>query len=85
MRRMDKLDLQATLSSAVAPPDLPAAPPVERRAGKDRREAEIGPPSRHERRTTLEARRPQVIELEMSPSEWAMFGDPPPPVGASGH
>jgi hypothetical protein len=78
MRRMDKVDLQTTLPSAVARSDLPTAPPVERRAGRDRRDAEIGPPSRHERRTTLEARKPQVVELEMSPSEWAMFGGPPP-------
>jgi hypothetical protein len=84
MRRTDKLGLQVPLSRVVAPSDLAAAPPVERRACKDRRKAENGPPSRHERRTTLEARRPQVVELEMSPSEWAMFDDPAP-AGSSGH
>ena len=83
MRRLDKLESQGTLSSVVAPSGLPAAPRAERRAGKDRRKAEIGPPSRHERRTTLEARKPQVIELEMSASEWAMLGDSPAPAEPS--
>jgi len=85
MRRTDKLDSQLALPSVVTPSDRPATPKTERRTGKDRRNAEAGPPTRHERRTSLEARRPQVVELEMSPSEWAMFGDLPPPSGISGH
>ena len=84
MRRIDKPDLQDSLLSRVAaPPDLAAGRPLERRAGKDRRKAEAGPPGKHERRTTLEARKPQVVEVEMSASEWAMF-DVPPPADKSG-
>jgi hypothetical protein len=83
---MDNPDQQhSLLSRAAEPADLPAGPPVERRAGKDRRSAEIGPPSKRERRTTLEARKPQVVEVDLSPSEWALFGDSPPPKDASGH
>ena len=78
---MDKLDLQRTLLSA----DTPATRPAERRTGKDRRNTEIGPPGKHDRRTALEARKPQVVELEMSPSEWAMFSCPPLSAGQSGH
>lgn len=83
---MDKLDLQGTLLSAdTLPTGLSVARPAERRTGKDRRHAEIGPPGKHDRRTALEARKPQVVELEMSPSEWAMFSCPPLSAGQSGH
>jgi hypothetical protein len=83
MGRMDKLNLQGTLPSAPAPSGLPAAQPTDRRAGKDRRSAEVGPPGKRDRRTALEARKPQVIELEMSPSEWAAFTDLPLAPGKS--
>lgn len=82
MGRMDKLELQDPLLSAPAPS---TALPAERRTGKDRRDAELGPPGKRERRTALEARKPQVVELEMSPSEWAAFGDVLPAADKSGH
>jgi hypothetical protein len=85
MGRMDKLNPQGDLLSASAPSGLPAAQPTDRRAGKDRRTAEVGPPGKRERRTALEARKPQVVELEMSPSEWAAFNDLPPAPGNSSH
>jgi hypothetical protein len=46
-------------------------PPTERRAGQDRRTVEGSPPSRRERRRGLEARKPEVSELEMTSAEWA--------------
>ncbi len=54
----------------------PTAPKVktpitERRAGPDRRAIEGSPPGRRERRRGVEARRPEVSELEMSGAEWA--------------
>jgi hypothetical protein len=44
---------------------------TERRSGKDRRHADNGPLGRHERRRHLEPRKPEVLELELSDSEWA--------------
>jgi hypothetical protein len=76
MGRMHNFDLLHTLPSVIAP-DLPSGLAAERRAGKDRRSAETGPPGKHERRTALEARKPQVVELEMSASDWAAFNDAP--------
>ncbi len=49
----------------------PKMPPTERRAGPDRRTVEGSPPSRRERRRGVEARKPEVSELEMSSAEWA--------------
>jgi hypothetical protein len=43
----------------------------ERRSGEDRRKIDQGPPGKHERRRSLEARKPEVVEREMSDSEWA--------------
>jgi hypothetical protein len=43
---------------------------AERRTGEDRRRRDVGPPGRHERRRGLEARKPEVVELEISESEW---------------
>jgi hypothetical protein len=81
---MHKLDLQGNLSGVGASSDRRAATFVERRAGKDRRTTEAGPPGKRERRTTLEARKPQVVEVEMSSSDWALFTDAPLPPGAPG-
>ena len=43
----------------------------ERRNGEDRRQRDGEPPGRHERRRGVESRQPEVIELDMSTSEWA--------------
>jgi hypothetical protein len=52
-------------------------PPSERRSGDDRRRAEGAPPSRHERRRGLEPRLPEVVELDMTTSEWmTLSGEP---------
>ena len=48
---------------------------AERRAGNDRRRRDVGPPGRHERRRGLEARKPEVVELEISESEWAALNE----------
>lgn len=48
------------------------APKTERRAGKDRRKVDKGPqPGKRERRIHLESRKPDVQELEVTPSAWA--------------
>jgi hypothetical protein len=45
-------------------------PPADRRSGRDRRQVDGGPPSRHERRRNVEPRQPEVVELEFSQSQW---------------
>jgi len=51
-------------------PSRPTAAPTERRSGRDRRQVEKGPPGSRDRRVGLEPRRPEVVELEVSVSEW---------------
>lgn len=53
-----------------------APPESNRRSGADRRRVDSGPPGKHDRRRSMEPRKPEVIELEMSNSEWsALSGD----------
>ena len=53
------------------------APPVDRRSGKDRRQVDGNPPGR-ERRRNVEPRKPEVVELDLTPSEWgALTGEGP--------
>ena len=48
---------------------------VDRRSGKDRRQVEEGPPpGKPERRRGLEPRQPDVIELQLTDSEWSALG-----------
>jgi len=49
----------------------------EQRSGKDRRQADRGPPGKHERRRGLEPRMPEVVEREMSNSEWSALSQEP--------
>lgn len=42
----------------------------ERRSGRDRRGKDKGPPTGRDRRVGMEPRRPEVTEVEFSPSEW---------------
>ena len=42
----------------------------ERRSGRDRRERELGPHSGPEHRRRVEARKPEIDELELSEDEW---------------
>lgn len=52
-----------------SPPARPADP--NRRTGSDRRKVDKVPPGGRERRVSLEPRKPEVIERELTPSEWA--------------
>ena len=45
--------------------------PAERRSGRDRRKVDKGSPTGRERRVSLEPRKPEITEIEVSPSEWA--------------
>jgi hypothetical protein len=45
----------------------------ERRSGNDRRQQDIGPPGKIDRRKTVEARKPEIIEVELSETEWALL------------
>ena len=57
----------------------------ERRSGADRRRADKGPPrGRRERRVGMEPRRPEVREVELTPSEWAGLLDDSRPAGSGG-
>ena len=48
---------------------------AERRPGKDRRKTEVSTIGPFDRRKTVEQRKIQVVEVEMSESEWeALFG-----------
>ena len=42
----------------------------ERRSGKDRREEELGSPGKIDLRRHVEARRPEILEIELSETEW---------------
>ena len=46
---------------------------VERRSGKDRRRHESQPPGTWERRRSVEPRKPEVAELEITPSQWDLL------------
>jgi len=46
---------------------------AERRSGLDRRLRESTPPSAWERRRSVEPRKPDVAELEMTPSQWDLL------------
>ena len=58
----------------------PAPPAIDRRAGADRRHLdEPLPIGERDRRRGLEERKPEVNEIDMSPSEWAALNELPPP------
>ena len=42
----------------------------ERRSGIDRRKVDVDRPGRKERRRAIDPRKPEVVELDMSNSEW---------------
>jgi hypothetical protein len=50
-------------------------PATDRRKGADRRKVDKGPPRGRERRVSVEPRKPEVQELDVSPSEWAQLED----------
>ena len=49
----------------------------DRRCGSDRRRVDSGLPRKYERRRGMEPRKPEVVELEMSDSEFMVFGQDP--------
>ena len=50
--------------------------PRERRTGRDRRQIDRGPPPGvRERRVSVEPRKPEVLERELTPSEWATLNE----------
>lgn len=52
-------------------------PAAERRSGVDRRRVDLDRAGRPERRRGVEARKPDVIEIDMTPSEWMALSDEP--------
>lgn len=52
---------------------------ADRRSGADRRKLDLAPPVKAERRRSVESRKPDVVELEMSASEWGSLAHEPPP------
>jgi hypothetical protein len=48
----------------------PSSKGTERRSGADRRHVDGKPPGKHERRRRLESRQPEVVELQLSNSDW---------------
>ena len=58
-------DMQSKLKT-----DPPQPGPGDRRSGVDRRRADVDLPGKHERRRGVESRKPEVVELDMSNSEW---------------
>ena len=46
-------------------------PASDRRTGRDRRKVDRGSPTGRERRVSIEPRKPEISEIEISPSEWA--------------
>ena len=58
----------------------PAPPSIDRRAGADRRHLDAPlPAGKRDRRRGLEARKPEVNEIDMSLSEWTALTELPPP------
>ena len=51
----------------------------DRRSGSDRRKQDLGPPGKRERRRSLESRKPDVTEIEMSASDWGALEKLPVP------
>lgn len=49
---------------------------AERRSGHDRRQRDMGAPSgTRDRRTGIEPRRPEAVELDLTLSQWAALND----------
>lgn len=47
---------------------------TERRSGADRRRLDTLPPGAHDRRRSVESRKPEVVEVEMTTTLWDAFG-----------
>jgi hypothetical protein len=72
-----KIGLKLTV---VIKPIPPALSRLDRRRGADRRKEDKGPPKgMRDRRVHVEARKPEVQEVDISASDWASLTDLPPP------
>ncbi len=58
---------------SVNTPGKTQARPAERRSGHDRRRRESAPPGGWERRRSVGPRKPDVAELEITPSQWDLL------------
>lgn len=56
----------------------PAPSKSNRRSGADRRKVDKSPPGGRDRRVNLEPRQPDVVERELTPSEWAALQEQMP-------
>ena len=73
-------DLHRTAAAVKMRDPQPAPPAIYRRAGADRRLVDVPlPAGQRDRRRTLEARKPDVVEIDMSQSERAALSDLPAP------
>lgn len=62
------------MSSKTPSPSRRTSAGADRRSGIDRRKADQGPPKgKRERRVSVEPRKPEVQEVDLSPSDWAAF------------
>lgn len=69
--------LTATRIGPVSPPKPkpPPAAPTDRRSGQDRRKSDNGPPAgKRDRRRNIEPRQPEVVELQLTESQWGALG-----------
>jgi hypothetical protein len=55
------------------PAVAPAPRTTDRRTGIDRRRVDLGPPKGIERRRSVEPRKPDVQEVDLTASDWANF------------
>jgi hypothetical protein len=72
-----------TPKSGPPTPGKNAAPGFDRRSGLDRRVEDKGPPGKSDRRRLIEPRKPEVVELQLTDSDWAALtrSPPAPPLG----
>ena len=68
--------------------DKPASPrkarTIERRSGGDRRKVDLPPPGKIDRRRSVDSRKPEVTELDMTTSEWSTLSQLPEPPAKGG-
>lgn len=61
------------------PPARGATPAADRRTGHDRRKRDELPDGWRDRRRHVEPRKPEVVELDMTASQWAAIEQTLPP------
>lgn len=58
-----------------SPKESPPSRANERRSGQDRRVRDVAPPQGIERRRSIESRKPEVRELDLTDTEWGRLLD----------